>query len=183
MSQLSFLGPEDYPPGFSYVPSFITEEEELYLLTIFKSKELKNYIFQGYTALRKVLSFHNQNLPDELQPFLVKAAKFLDVPARSINHILITHYPVGAPIGWHRDASSYEHLVGISLGSSCMMKLREINGKEKMNILLEPRSAYKMTGVARWNWEHHIPPMKEERYSLTFRTMVKNYSRYSSSAS
>lgn len=36
---------------------------------------------------------------------------------------------------------------------------------------LVPRSAYVMQGDIRWRWQHHIPPAKELRYSITFRTL------------
>jgi len=36
----------------------------------------------------------------------------------------------------------------------------------------EPRSLYIMTGEARRVWEHSIPPVKEPRYSITFRSMA-----------
>ena len=32
---------------------------------------------------------------------------------------------------------------------------------------------YKLTGEARWGYQHHIPPMKTLRYSITFRTLRK----------
>jgi alkylated DNA repair protein (DNA oxidative demethylase) len=36
---------------------------------------------------------------------------------------------------------------------------------------LAPRSAYVLSGKARWSWQHSIPPGKELRYSVTFRTL------------
>ena len=38
-------------------------------------------------------------------------------------------------------------------------------------ILLERRSAYLMARDARQFYEHHIPPVTEQRYSVTFRTL------------
>ncbi|HEX7256079.1 MAG TPA: hypothetical protein VF236_09155 [Gaiellaceae bacterium] len=38
-------------------------------------------------------------------------------------------------------------------------------------VLLEPRSGYVLTGPARTSWQHSIPPTKELRYSITFRTL------------
>jgi alkylated DNA repair dioxygenase AlkB len=38
-------------------------------------------------------------------------------------------------------------------------------------ITLEPRSAYVLSGPARTQWQHHIPPVPEERWSVTFRTL------------
>jgi DNA oxidative demethylase len=37
-------------------------------------------------------------------------------------------------------------------------------------IQLAPRSLYLLTGSARSQWQHTIPPVKELRYSMTFRT-------------
>ncbi len=39
------------------------------------------------------------------------------------------------------------------------------------DIVLEPRSAYLLTGPARSDFEHHIPPVASLRYSVTFRTL------------
>jgi hypothetical protein len=35
---------------------------------------------------------------------------------------------------------------------------------------LAPRSAYMLHDEARWGWQHHVPPTKVLRYSITFRT-------------
>ena len=45
-----------------------------------------------------------------------------------------------------------------------------------MEVALEPRSAYVLTGPARTQWEHSIPPVKETRYSITFRTLRRSSS-------
>ena len=42
---------------------------------------------------------------------------------------------------------------------------------------LEPRSAYVLGGAARSAWQHSIPPTKDLRYSITFRTL-RNPSRW-----
>ncbi|MFL5786074.1 MAG: alpha-ketoglutarate-dependent dioxygenase AlkB [Bacteriovoracaceae bacterium] len=182
--QLDFLSPGEYPPGLFYFPDFISTDEEEFLLQEFRQMELEPFRFHGFEAKRFVRHFGTSYefsgksveaappLPDFLRPFLKKAARALKLPEARIKQILVTHYPVGAPIGWHRDAPPFEHLLGISLGSSCKMKLREMSGMKKIDLYLERRSAYIMTGIARWRWEHHIPPAKTERWSLTFRTMV-----------
>ncbi len=185
MSQLSFLSPEEKPPGLFYFPDFITPEEELILLTEFQNMNLRPMQFRNYVAKRNVLSFGSgyefsrrklqdaSPAPEFLDPFIRRVSKTMKVAPGKIAQILVTHYPVGAPIGWHRDAPPFEQLLGISLGSSCTMKLREMSGNGKFSFYLESRSAYMMTGPSRWRWEHHIPPVKEERYSLTFRTLVE----------
>ena len=34
-----------------------------------------------------------------------------------------------------------------------------------------PRSGYVLAGEARTAWQHHVPPTKSLRYSITFRTL------------
>lgn len=46
-------------------------------------------------------------------------------------------------------------------------------GRETAEWLLEPRSAYVLSGEARSSWQHAIPPTKALRYSITFRTVNK----------
>jgi alkylated DNA repair dioxygenase AlkB len=182
--QLDFLSPGEFPPGLSYFPDFISADEENFLIGEFRRMELGHFRFHGYEARRLVRHFGTSYefsgkswedappLPDFLRPFLRRAAQALKLPEARLRQVLVTHYPVGAPIGWHRDAPPFEHLLGISFGSSCTMKLREMSGKKKLDLFLERRSAYLMTGIARWRWEHHIPPVKLERWSLTFRSLV-----------
>jgi alkylated DNA repair dioxygenase AlkB len=39
--------------------------------------------------------------------------------------------------------------------------------------VLTPRSRYVLAGAARSFWQHSIPPTKDVRYSMTFRTLNK----------
>jgi alkylated DNA repair dioxygenase AlkB len=96
---------------------------------------------------------------------------------------LINEYPPGAPIGWHRDAPQYGIIAGLSLLSSCRMRLRPYispsdlpsrTGRPRRathELTLVPRSAYLLAGEARSDYEHSIPPVKDRRYSITFRTL------------
>jgi len=94
---------------------------------------------------------------------------------------LINEYPPGAPIGWHRDAPQYDIVSGISLLSGCRMRFRPYRSTAVAGtamrrvatneITLERRSAYLMTGESRTSYEHHIPPVRQLRYSVTFRTL------------
>jgi hypothetical protein len=42
--------------------------------------------------------------------------------------------------------------------------------EDAIAITLEARSVYSITRTARWGWQHSIPPTRELRYSITFRT-------------
>jgi alkylated DNA repair dioxygenase AlkB len=61
----------------------------------------------------------------------------------------------------------------VSLASPARMRFQRGKGesREVTEVLLEPGSAYVLAGKARWSWQHSIPPVKEDRYSITFRTL------------
>jgi alkylated DNA repair dioxygenase AlkB len=88
--------------------------------------------------------------------------------------VLVTEYGPGAGIGWHRDKSVFGETVGVSLLSPCVLRLRRKAGEkkwERANVQVEPRSAYLLSGAARSEWEHSIPPVEALRYSVTFRSL------------
>jgi alkylated DNA repair dioxygenase AlkB len=95
---------------------------------------------------------------------------------------LINEYRPGSPIGWHRDAPQYDIVAGVSLLSACRMKFRPYRSPAPTvppsarrsathEVVLARRSAYLMTQQSRTAYEHHIPPVAEQRYSVTFRTL------------
>jgi hypothetical protein len=44
-------------------------------------------------------------------------------------------------------------------------------GFERRSVELPPRSLYLLSGDVRWEWEHSIAPMAQQRRSITFRTL------------
>jgi alkylated DNA repair dioxygenase AlkB len=107
-------------------------------------------------------------------PFQLKAADVLRVPAEAVQEVLVTRYEPGAGIGWHRDAPMFgPKVLGVSLVGSCRMRFqRSVGGKRQTaQALLRPRSSYVLAGAARSSWQHCIPPAKELRFSITFRTL------------
>ena len=65
----------------------------------------------------------------------------------------------------------FGEVLGISLLASCTFRLRRVKGDgwERASIQAEPRSGYLLSGPARSEWEHSIPPVDALRYSVTFR--------------
>jgi alkylated DNA repair dioxygenase AlkB len=112
-------------------------------------------------------------MPDFLLPLRAEAAKFAGLEAHALEQVLITEYPPGATIGWHKDRAVFDEVVGVSLGSVCTMRFRrEVEGSwERRNLPLAPGSAYLIAGPARSEWEHSIPPVEARRYSITLRSM------------
>ena len=125
------------PPGFVYQPAFITREEELALLDIIRGLPLQEAKFQQYTARRRTVRYGTEyrprvkapdaapGIPDFLFPLRDKVARWIELPAESFVHGLVTEYRPGTPLGWHREAPDYEAIAGVSLGGACRMRLRQ----------------------------------------------------------
>src|SRR4051812_5728091 len=176
--------PAELPPGLQYQPSFITAEEEGKLLDIIGNLEFHAFDFQRYTALRRIIEYGYEYdftsrkasaapaIPEFLNVFKERCAQWIGVAPQDIVESVITEYPAGAPIGWHRDVPQFEDIVGLSLGSACRMRFKPYKAAGKIaSIILEPRSAYLMRGPSRWRYQHSIPAVEQLRYSITFRTL------------
>jgi alkylated DNA repair dioxygenase AlkB len=173
------------PPGFAYRADLISAEEERALVARFSDLPFKEFEFQGYRGKRRVVSFGWQydftharlhrveDMPEFLLPVRDRAAAFAGLAPRSLQHVLLTEYGPGAPIGWHRDRGVFAEVVGISLLAPCTFRLRRKAGErwERVSLVLEPRSAYLLEGSVRTEWEHSIPPVEGLRYSITFRSL------------
>jgi alkylated DNA repair dioxygenase AlkB len=88
--------------------------------------------------------------------------------------VLITEYPPGAGIGWHRDRSVFGDTIGISLLAPGRLRFRRrADGKwQRLSLIAEPGSIYLLRGAARSAWEHSIPAVERTRYSITMRTLA-----------
>lgn len=192
MSQFTLFSlqeaPPVYPSGFRYTEDLITPAEETLLLKIIEALPFKHFEYEGYEGNRRVMSYgwsydfntHTlhpaEPIPSFLHDLRAKAAAFADMDANDLQQAIVTEYAPGAGIGWHRDRPMFEKIVGVSLGASCTFRLRLkqglVTGKDawdRINLTASPRSAYLISGPARTEWEHSIPPVEELRYSITFR--------------
>jgi len=147
--------------------------------------------FQGYEAKRKVMtygfdwSFEKRSLskgiplPPHFHFLIERVAACVGIPMVKFAELLLTEYPVGSVIKWHRDAPPFEMVAGISLGSPCNFRFRpqdpaKQNRKSIISLNIEPCSLYIMQGPSRWEWQHSTTPVKEVRYSITLRTLKEN---------
>ena len=176
---------EPLPEGFVHRPEFVDANEEQGLLATIQELEFHEMKMRGVVARRRVIHYGvnysfetfkatpGPQIPDFLLPLRERAAPLAGVAPIDLAEALITEYSPGAAIGWHKDAYPFDVVVGISLLSACRFRFRrgKVRAWETTEVLLEPRSAYVLTGPARTQWEHAIPPVKELRYSITFRTL------------
>ena len=173
------------PEGFKYRAELITADDEAGLLGHVREQPFKEFEFHGFTGRRRTVSFgwHYDfkdsklrpagEIPDFLQPLRVRAASFAGLKPGDLPHALVIEYSPGAAIGWHRDKGVFGDVIGISLLSSCVFRLRRKAGAkwERASVIAEPRSVYLLRGPARTEWEHSIPAVDALRYSITFRSL------------
>ena len=173
------------PDGFRYEEDVVTPREESDLISNIEKLQLKEFEFHGYLGKRRTASFgwkydfteaslrSAREIPEFLLPVRARVAGLCGIAAADLVHALVTEYSPGAPIGWHRDKEVFEDVIGISLLSQSLFRLRRRTaaGWERYAIDLQPRSIYLLRGVVRREWEHSIPPVKTLRYSITFRSL------------
>lgn len=175
----------DAPEGFRYRSDFLTAAEEEALVARLSELPLREFEFHGYLARRRVLAFgwrydfagaaleRADEIPDFLLPLRERAAVFAGLAPQRFGHALVTEYAPGAAIGWHKDKGVFDVVVGVSLLSSCVFRLRRRQGErwERRSLTLAPRSAYLLAGAVRSSWEHSIPAVPALRYSITLRSL------------
>ena len=193
MPQESLFGDRDLPPGFLYRADFVSRSEEQKLLADIAALEFSQVEMRGVVARRRTAHFgwtygyysRRSEPGPPLPAFLIlyrdRSAVWAAIDPDSFVEALVTEYPQGAPIGWHRDAPMFGDVIaGISLGAACRMKFRPYvspgeprqgTRRTSHEVELAARSAYLITGDARREFEHSIPAVEALRYSITFRTL------------
>lgn len=179
-----------FPEGFSYYPDFLSTQEEQQLLQEISAISVHPFYFQGFLAKRRVASFgYDYNfdkrsltkgleIPPVFSPLLERAAMSAGIDKDDFAELLVTEYPPGSVINWHRDAFPFDLIAGISLLSDCTFRLRphdetKQNRKSIVSFPVTRRSLYIIKGPARSEWQHSIAPVKSQRCSITLRTLKK----------
>jgi alkylated DNA repair protein (DNA oxidative demethylase) len=194
VQQLTLLEPAKTPAGFRYQPDFITDSEQRDLVAAIQQLQFKHVEMRGVVARRRIAhlgwtygyysrrSEPGPSIPSFLLPLRARAAHWAGISADGFAEALVTEYPDGAAIGWHRDAPVFGDVIaGISLLAASRMKFRPYVSpadqrglpprRATCQVPLEPRSAYVISGAARRDFEHSIPAVDALRYSITFRTL------------
>lgn len=173
------------PPGLATDRDILSPDEEAALIAAIDSSPLEPFRFHGWTGKRLTHSYgwrydfdqarfaETDPIPNWLLPLRARAAAFAGLPEDALPHALLIRYDPGAGIGWHRDRSVFDQVIGVSLGASALMRFRRRTerGFERRSLNLPPRSAYLLSGEIRYGWEHSIAPISETRWSITFRSL------------
>ena len=195
------------PEGLRLLPDFLSEAEEQRLVETFETLPWEEVRMHGVAARRVVAHFGVKYayesygigaasaLPEPLVSLRDRCAALAEIPHGDLVETLVTRYPPGAGIGWHRDAPVFGPVVvGVSLVSDCTMRFRLVPARRpapvlatatrsakarparettrSLPVLLPARSVYVLAGPARCLWQHGLPAVKSLRYSVTFRTLL-----------
>ncbi|NMO13807.1 alpha-ketoglutarate-dependent dioxygenase AlkB [Pyxidicoccus fallax] len=174
------------PEGLRYLPDFLSEDEEHALVDALARLDFKEIHMHGVVAKRTVAHYgwdygyeswrlsSAPPMPRFLLPIRDRCAGVVGLEPYALEEVLVSRYPPGASIGWHRDAPMFgPTVIGVSLlGAARMRFRRKVGGAwETAALELAPRSAYVLSGPARSVWQHTLSPVKQLRYSLSFRTV------------
>jgi alkylated DNA repair dioxygenase AlkB len=179
--------------GLKYIPEFISKDEHKLLwqsinrepwLTDLK-RRVQHYGWKyDYKARSIDYSMYLGDLPDWAKGFaekLYRCGHFSKIP----DQLIVNEYQPGQGIANHVDCEPCfgETITSLSLGSECVMDFINLESKEKIELMLHPRSLVVITGEARHNWTHGIAARKSDefkgtkterqlRISLTFRNVI-----------
>lgn len=181
--------------GLKYITNFISKDEHQELwqainrepwLTDLK-RRVQHYGWKyDYKARSIDYSMFLGKLPSWVKSYgdrLFQSGYLLNVP----DQLIINEYQPGQGIANHVDCEPCfgETIISVSLGSNCVMDFINLRTKEKIEVMLEPRSLVIISGEARHNWTHGIAARKTDyfngikserqlRISMTFRNVVIN---------
>ena len=178
---------DELPSGLIFVSEFLAEKQEQELLGFINHVEFRTLAMHGVIAKRRIKQFglhyafesHRLTpadpIPAALASIQARSAAAAGIDSSDWAEALVTEYQAGSGIGWHRDAPAFGIVAGISLAGACRMRFQTGEGPARITsaIDLPARSMYLLTGDVRTKWQHMIPPTRELRYSITFRTVRK----------
>jgi alkylated DNA repair dioxygenase AlkB len=185
MTQGTLFAAAPLPTGFTYEESVLTPEDEAVVVAGIATLDLREARYKEFTAKRRVASFGagfdydaNELTPapvmaEFLLPLRDQLATWAGEDPEDFSYALVAEYTPGTQLGWHRDVPQFETILGVSLGTTCTMRLRRYPPKPRERVYtleLAPRSAYVLRGEARWEWQHAIAPTPGLRHSITFRS-------------
>jgi alkylated DNA repair dioxygenase AlkB len=174
-----------FPKGFSYYPDFLSlEEREQYIAHIRALPFVHDTGMYGVTLKRSYAQFGYSyvTVGRKLTEALPFPAWLQEIAAKAASHCanvvfnqsIVTHYRKTAGIGWHTDAPRFaDCIAGISVEGTCVFQFRPNGTKEVSHELrVTPGSLYLMTGPSRNVFQHQVKPVKNDRYSLTLRSVA-----------
>lgn len=179
--------------GLSYLPEYISPQQEAELIRTIDAQpwitELKRRVqHYGYRYDYKARNVAPESRLGLLPEWLTAYANRLctgDFFPQPPDQVIVNEYQPGQGIAPHIDCVPCfaDTIASLSLGSTCVMEFTHVETRQKIPILLEPRSLVVLSSDARYRWQHAIPHRKTDRHhgtifprgrrlSLTFRRVI-----------
>lgn len=180
-------------PGLKYIPDFLSQKEhsDLWLATNKEvwitdiKRRVQHYGWKYDYKLRSIdYSMYLGEFPDWVKSVALRLVQKRYM-SKMPDQLIINEYLPGQGIANHVDCEPCfeDTIVSISLGTNCIMDLINLKTKEKIEILLEPKSLVIISGEARYNWTHGIAARRADningtkferklRISMTFRNVI-----------
>lgn len=173
--------------GFTYHPDFLAATEAEQLQRNIAALPFRTETFRGMTLKRMMVCYGSDYItakrsarnpappiPDFLISVRDRAARIAGVDSITLMQAIIWRFPPKAGIDWHVDNPAFGAVVcGVSLGSPAVMHLERAGTKVHQRI--DPGSLYIMRDEARYDWKHKVDGIKDERFSITFRSMKPSF--------
>jgi alkylated DNA repair dioxygenase AlkB len=179
-------------PGLTYVPEFITPDEEAQLIeeidrndSVWRT-ELKRRV-QHYWYIYPYRSRRRPTyigpLPDWLG-LLAKRVQGAGFMGQMADQAIVNEYKPGQNISRHVDRPYFgDEIASLSLGSTCVIVFHSMVESSPIEIFLERCSLLVLAGEARESWLYEIPKRKTDvragephprgrRLSITLRTVL-----------
>jgi alkylated DNA repair dioxygenase AlkB len=180
-------------PGLTYLPGYLEPQQHDQLTAVIDSlpwlteleRRVQHYGYRyDYRKRRADRSLYLGPLPDWAAALACRLHRegWFD---REPDQLIVNEYHPGQGISKHVDCVPCfgGSVVSITLGSTCILEMGHGKTKQKVCLLLHPRSAVILQGDARYRWTHAIPARKSDRWqgqvlprgrrlSLTFRTVL-----------
>ncbi|MYF98135.1 alpha-ketoglutarate-dependent dioxygenase AlkB [Candidatus Poribacteria bacterium] len=184
----------DTVQGFRYILDYLSDFQHEWLLNHIDQQEWDTFYQRRVQHYGHSYNFNGEQegqekevdpFPEWVNRLCLKLHNDGHMP-KIANQVLVSEYEPGQGIGDHTDkeACFMDTIVILSLGSSCVMDLTNVEDKtKKVPIWLAPRSLTVLSGDAKNRWMHGIPSRKSDmwdgrkyerqrRVSLSFRRLV-----------
>lgn len=150
------------PEGLVYVPDFLSSEEHYEILRSIQHL----FHFDAIVPMRSAFGLGKNDIIPHIRAVIERLIDEKYIEERP-DSILATGYPRGIGIRAHVDSPDYygKEISGISLGSSCIMKMTDQIFEGTARLLLMPRSLYILKDESRLFWKHEIPSDKYDIFS------------------
>ncbi len=127
----------------------------------------------NYSTLKRTLE-RGAPIPAGLVELRDRCARIAGLAAESFEQVIVTRYYPGAGIDWHTDAPAFgPTIMVLSLLTDWRVEFDREGPATRVRLSLPQGSLLVLSGPARSDWRHRIPPVKRLRWSISFRSRAR----------